>query len=444
MKFRSKFILSFFLVFSLLFGAGGSEDYAAAESYRYYFEDGVDNTSLHVYVQDQGSTSEDFTVKYFWIDSGQSDVEDGMYWDERDFYHTSPNIRFEFYFFFDDLVAEKGDSLNLYFWFTLYSRDVGSAYYEELTENCWLEYMNYSGNWMIYSLGEVTGGDGSYDVNAKIDSAPCDISALRVVIEADVLELFEGGQFSNLREAGYSWVTMSSPIDIVVSGTRYDPFDNVVDVENEQVIIGNNIFETVQNILKYIWELPGKIANALGGFFDALGEFIVDGFEGFVDDVGQFFSDLSSDFESFIVGLQYDLNMGFHNLTTSILSGIEDLFIPDEDYFQDAYDTFAAEVPFVASIVDFVNFIWQTFSPVGNGVCPEPYVVEVEYRGEEMDVTILDLSWYEPFKPMVDLFLSAFIILGFAWSLFMHLPGIINGLNNDAVKGITEVARGDD
>ena len=40
MKTRLKFILSFFLVFSLLFGVGGSEDYAAGESYRYYFEDG--------------------------------------------------------------------------------------------------------------------------------------------------------------------------------------------------------------------------------------------------------------------------------------------------------------------------------------------------------------------------------------------------------------------
>lgn len=44
----------------------------------------------------------------------------------------------------------------------------------------------------------------------------------------------------------------------------------------------------------------------------------------------------------------------------------------------------------------------------------------------------LDMSWYEPYKPMVDNILSTIMWAFFIWRLFVALPNIINGISGTA------------
>lgn len=46
---------------------------------------------------------------------------------------------------------------------------------------------------------------------------------------------------------------------------------------------------------------------------------------------------------------------------------------------------------------------------------------------EAQNLTIIDLSWYKPYKTYGDLILTGFIYAFFLWRLFISLPNIVNG-----------------
>lgn len=46
------------------------------------------------------------------------------------------------------------------------------------------------------------------------------------------------------------------------------------------------------------------------------------------------------------------------------------------------------------------------------------------YKGE---VTVIDFSWYAPFKEMGDNIICIFVYLSFVWNIFLRLPDIIAG-----------------
>lgn len=117
-------------------------------------------------------------------------------------------------------------------------------------------------------------------------------------------------------------------------------------------------------------------------------------------------------------------------LGSSIINGISDIFIPDQDFLDEKFAKLKDKFSFWESIADtwrvFLNLIESTdFS--------EPPVVTVHisnYQGRYDfgdQATILDLSWYAPFKDAGDLMINAFIWLFFLWNLFRRLPEIISG-----------------
>lgn len=218
----------------------------------------------------------------------------------------------------------------------------------------------------------------------------------------------------------------------------------------------NSVLDNLKNIVLSFTNLPSNIATSLSSFFTNV-----------VNSVNNVAQGVFSFFQSPLLSIQTSLSNVFNGVTNlpsnianslsslfsgvtssfeivgeNIVTSISKLFVPDDDFFSSAYDTFASKVPFVKVIYDFFRYMFDTLFVMSGDVCPEPLVVNVKYAGSTMECTILDLSWYEPYKPTVDLFLSGFIIVGFVWSLFRQLPGIINGVNNDAVKGITDVAKG--
>lgn len=107
------------------------------------------------------------------------------------------------------------------------------------------------------------------------------------------------------------------------------------------------------------------------------------------------------------------------------------VFVPSEDYLSDKMDYISQKFGFVTTMFEVVELIVEGF---GTGNEQEPPVVTMNlgnatskyfYGGE---VVVLDLSWYAPYKPVVDIFLRSVLWVFFLWRLYVALPNIINGI----------------
>ena len=55
------------------------------------------------------------------------------------------------------------------------------------------------------------------------------------------------------------------------------------------------------------------------------------------------------------------------------------------------------------------------------------YYLNINHKYLSGNVCIIDLSWYEQYKPTADAFICAFAYLGFIWHMFVRIPNLING-----------------
>lgn len=55
------------------------------------------------------------------------------------------------------------------------------------------------------------------------------------------------------------------------------------------------------------------------------------------------------------------------------------------------------------------------------------YYLNINHKYLNGQVCIIDLSWYEPYKPTVDAFICAFAYLAFIWQMFCKIPNLISG-----------------
>lgn len=107
------------------------------------------------------------------------------------------------------------------------------------------------------------------------------------------------------------------------------------------------------------------------------------------------------------------------------------VFVPSEDFLSDKMQYISQKFGFVTTMFQVVEILLDGF---GTGNEKEPPVVTMNlgnatskyFYGEES--IVLDLSWYAPYKPMVDIFLRAVLWVFFLWRLFVALPNIINGV----------------
>lgn len=126
------------------------------------------------------------------------------------------------------------------------------------------------------------------------------------------------------------------------------------------------------------------------------------------------------------------------SLPIAIINGIRDvltsLFIPSEGYFQDRWMDIRSRFPFVDSISVTVDSVLDFFKETAFN---EPPKINVHLNFANSDynwggeAVYIDMSWYEPYKPIVDAFLSAWIWITFIFRLWKRLPGIISGSGSD-------------
>lgn len=120
----------------------------------------------------------------------------------------------------------------------------------------------------------------------------------------------------------------------------------------------------------------------------------------------------------------------------AIAAPLEAAFVPDEDKVYDLVDDFHHKFSFVDDMKTNVDNIQKYIF----GVTPSPILkipimkVNSKYDYGFGDYFIIDISWYEPYRPYGDLIILAFAWLMFIWRVFVSLPGIISGAPGSILK----------
>lgn len=127
---------------------------------------------------------------------------------------------------------------------------------------------------------------------------------------------------------------------------------------------------------------------------------------------------------------------GFKNMGDSIFElpkvlyddfilGFKFLFVPSNDFFTDNFATFKSHFKFITDFTDIVDNM-NSFSNSGSSPVISLSLDNNTYAMTGR-VSFIDLSFYEPYKPIGDIMITAFVYLMFAWRFFSRIPEIISG-----------------
>lgn len=122
----------------------------------------------------------------------------------------------------------------------------------------------------------------------------------------------------------------------------------------------------------------------------------------------------------------------------AIINGIRDvltsLFIPSDGFIQNRWAEIRSNFPFIDSVSVTVDSIFDFFKETAFDEPPK-VDVHLSFANSDYDwggdAVYIDMSWYKPFKPYCDAFLSAWIWLTFVYRVYKRLPGIIHGESSD-------------
>lgn len=104
---------------------------------------------------------------------------------------------------------------------------------------------------------------------------------------------------------------------------------------------------------------------------------------------------------------------------------LKKLFIPSEQRLTAISNTVTSKFSFIDSIKEGVNAIQNMFNNLGTSPVLESSNIGSKYYNGKL--TIIDMSWYKPFKPYGDVVITGFAYILFIWRLFVSVPNIING-----------------
>lgn len=185
-----------------------------------------------------------------------------------------------------------------------------------------------------------------------------------------------------------------------------------------------NILTSVGNILSYLNPLSEN--------------FILKGVLEFLGNILDYLNPLSENFIlkiiiEFLIDILDYLNPfseNFFGLKLMDLLGdlLKFLFIPSEERLTAITNTVSSKFDFIETIKEAINSVQNILNNLGNA---PKLTVNVDSKYYEGELTYIDMSWYEPFRPYGDIVITGFVYLFFLWRLFVHAPDIINGTGGD-------------
>lgn len=172
-------------------------------------------------------------------------------------------------------------------------------------------------------------------------------------------------------------------------------------------------------ILKKVVNFLGSILNYLNPFSE---DFILKGVIDFLGCILDYLNPFSENFFAYkLLELLGDL--------------LKFLFVPSEESINNLTNSIKSHFGFIDTINNTVEVIKDMFEDTS--ALPKIDITLKENKWYSGKVTVIDLSWYAPYKEYGDLIISAFIYVFFLWRIFVKLPSIINGASGD----ISEITR---
>lgn len=106
------------------------------------------------------------------------------------------------------------------------------------------------------------------------------------------------------------------------------------------------------------------------------------------------------------------------------------LFVPSDEFLDEIGEDIHERFSGIFSIIDYVKKVIDFLMTCSGEKAPSFTVnlgKSASYYLGDSTVTI-DFSWYEPYKPTVDLLFTAIIWAGFLWRMYSRIPEILNGV----------------
>lgn len=102
------------------------------------------------------------------------------------------------------------------------------------------------------------------------------------------------------------------------------------------------------------------------------------------------------------------------------------LFVPSQDRFTAIQNTVSSKFDFIESIKTGISSIKDMLNGIGNVPCITLSLKATKYTNE-MNLKVIDMNWYEPYKNYGDLIITGFVYISFIWRIYIKLSAIING-----------------
>ena len=153
----------------------------------------------------------------------------------------------------------------------------------------------------------------------------------------------------------------------------------------DQLETSKGIWGTVKDIFNSIANLPGKIADAISGFFT--------------------------------------------DLKDGLLEGLKYLFIPSDNLFLDLIDLVKSKFNFIFQIIEITDVLLNDYSET-----PPDFNISFDTKWGNFDAQLIDLSVFETYRNFV-----RGIILATSWYFFIRklrkrIPDVINGIGSGGVS----------
>lgn len=189
----------------------------------------------------------------------------------------------------------------------------------------------------------------------------------------------------------------------------FNNVSNIFDIfnVNSDNFIFTNMFKNIGDMLSYI--NPFSDNFFLKGLFNILNPFSDDFF---LKDLFSWLNPFSDNFiGKKIVELIGDL--------------LKFLFVPSDDSINNLVNSVKSHFGFIDTINNTSAMIKDMFNDTSK--LPKVTLTLKDNNIYNGEITVIDLSWYAPFKEYGDLIISAFIYVFFFWRVFVNLPSIISG-----------------
>ncbi len=166
-------------------------------------------------------------------------------------------------------------------------------------------------------------------------------------------------------------------------------------------------------ILKQLFTLLGSILDYINPFSE---NFILSGVVEFLGNILSYINPFSENFFGY-------------KLIDLLKNALQSLFVPSEERISALTNTVTSKFDFIDSVKIGANSLKDMFNNLGNAPKLTVDLGATKYT-EAYNATIIDFSFYAPYKQYGDLVLTGFIYVMFIWRFFITLPNTINGVGS--------------